>query len=69
MFQNPAPGAAAPTKPLAPLPEYASGRHLLFGTLAYVQTTIRLLHKLNYAEPKLNPTTGAVHCPPASPMR
>ena len=51
MFQNPAPGAAAPTNPSALSPEYASGRHLLFGTLVYVQTTIRLLHKLNYAEP------------------
>jgi len=26
-------------------------RHLLFGTLSAVQNTIRLLHKLGYAEP------------------
>ncbi|MGD1897922.1 MAG: hypothetical protein ACFB16_13320, partial [Phormidesmis sp.] len=26
-------------------------RHMLFGTLATVQTTIRLLHHLGYAEP------------------
>lgn len=26
-------------------------RHLLFGSLSAVQFTIRLLHKLNYAEP------------------
>ena len=54
MFQDSTQGAGAstvqPTYPSA-LPEYESGRHLLFGTLGYVQATIRLLHKLNYAEP------------------
>ncbi|MGB7084666.1 MAG: hypothetical protein WBD47_03870 [Phormidesmis sp.] len=31
--------------------EYEIVRHMLFGTLQSVQSTIRLLHKLNYAEP------------------
>ena len=59
MFQDSTQGAGAPTAqgtgtpthPPEPLPQYESGRHLLFGTLGYVQATIRLLHKLNYAEP------------------
>lgn len=33
----------------APLPENV--RHMLFGTLSAVQTTIKDLHRLNYAEP------------------
>ena len=57
MFQESEAGAAASTVPPAnnpiipDLPEYESGRHLLFGTLGFVQGTIKLLHKLKYAEP------------------
>ncbi|MEM1241275.1 MAG: hypothetical protein AAGI45_15665 [Cyanobacteria bacterium P01_H01_bin.26] len=53
MFQDPTQGADALTNQPAPLPEfsYESGRHLLMGSLTFVQTTIKLLHKLNYTEP------------------
>ncbi|MEO0868990.1 MAG: hypothetical protein AAFY17_11190 [Cyanobacteria bacterium J06642_11] len=54
MFQDPTPDAAASTvSPATTLPEtaYETGRHMLFGTLHFVQATIKLLHKLNYAEP------------------
>ncbi len=53
-------GATASTHqaalPVAPLdhttpPCREQVRHLLFGTLPTVQSTIRLLHKLGYAEP------------------
>lgn len=49
MFQEPTQDAPQPT----PLPEYSyeHGRHMLFGTLSFVQLTIKQLHKLNYAEP------------------
>ena len=52
MFQDPT-GAAAPTNHPAVLPEYdyESGRHMLFGSLSFVQAIIHTLHKLNYAEP------------------
>ena len=52
MFQDPT-SASAPTNHAAVLPEhdYEAGRHMLFGSLSYVQTVIKLLHKLNYAEP------------------
>ncbi|MEM1255468.1 MAG: hypothetical protein AAGI69_23775 [Cyanobacteria bacterium P01_H01_bin.21] len=53
MFQDPTQGADALTRQPAPLPEasYETGRHLLLGSLTFVQTTIKLLHKLNYTEP------------------
>ena len=51
MFQDPTSGAAAPTNQPEPLPDYESGRHMLFGSLSYIQAIIKLLHKLNYAEP------------------
>ncbi|MGD1857706.1 MAG: hypothetical protein ACFB2W_26015 [Leptolyngbyaceae cyanobacterium] len=53
MFQDPTQGANAPTNQPASLPEYdyEHGRHMLFGTLSFVQITIKQLHKLNYAEP------------------
>ena len=53
MFQDPTQGANAPINPPASLPEfdYEHGRHMLFGTLSFVQITIKQLHKLNYAEP------------------
>ena len=53
MFQDSTQGADALTNQPAPLPEssYETGRHLLMGSLTFVQTTIKLLHKLNYAEP------------------
>jgi len=50
-------GAAASTASAAPNrlptnpPPREQIRHMLFGTLSAVQTTIRLLHKLGYAEP------------------
>ncbi|MGB3573180.1 MAG: hypothetical protein WA783_18615 [Phormidesmis sp.] len=45
-------GALPNTDPAAipPIPR-DQVRHLLFGTLSAVQNTIRLLHKLGYAEP------------------
>ena len=56
MFQDNTQGAEAPNVPPAnndALPEYEfdTVRHTLFGTLDAVQNTIKLLHKLNYAEP------------------
>ena len=53
MFQEPTQGADALTNQRAPLPEssYETGRHLVLGSLTYVQTTIKLLHVLNYTEP------------------
>ena len=51
MFYDPTSGAAASTNSPESLPEYESGRHLIFGSLGYVQATIKLLHKLNFAEP------------------
>ncbi|MBE9069285.1 hypothetical protein IQ260_21820 [Leptolyngbya cf. ectocarpi LEGE 11479] len=52
MFQESTSGANASSNQPASLPEHAyeSGRHLLFGSLSYIQTTIKHLHKLNYAE-------------------
>jgi len=41
--------AASPAS-ISPVPR-EQVRHLLFGTLAAVQSTIRLLHSLGYAEP------------------
>ena len=53
MFQDLKSGANAPTDQAGMLPEYEyeSGRHMLFGSLSFVQAIIKLLHKLNYAEP------------------
>ncbi|MBT9315896.1 hypothetical protein [Leptothoe spongobia] len=53
MFQDPSQGASALICQPAPLPDssYETGRHLLLGSLTFVQTTIKLLHKLNYTEP------------------
>ena len=43
---------AAPQNPTPPEPySREQVRHLLFGTPASVRATIRLLHKLRYAEP------------------
>ncbi len=43
---------AIPRNPVPSEPHsYDQVRHLLFGTLPSVQATIRLLHKLGYAEP------------------
>ncbi|NER01014.1 MAG: hypothetical protein F6K30_30710 [Cyanothece sp. SIO2G6] len=51
MSANPSPQAR---------PRYETVRHLVFGSIAAVQNTIKLLHHLNYAEPndwsKLVPT-------------
>ncbi len=57
-------GASAPTESIADfcslLPsdpdyygqgEYETVRHMLFGTMSAVRSTIRLLHRLNYAKP------------------
>ena len=53
MFQDPNQGADALTNLSASLPEssYETGRHLLLGSLHFVQTTIKRLHKLNYTDP------------------
>ena len=53
MFQSPTRGAAALPVYAASMPEqeYEVVRHLLFGSLSAVHATIKLLHKLNYAEP------------------
>ena len=62
MFISSDQGASAPTLPSAnspfpssPLPSPSNDtemvRHLLFGSLTAVQTTIRTLHKRGYAEP------------------
>ena len=34
-----------------PIPSHETVRHMLFGSTRAVQHTIKLLHKLNYAEP------------------
>ena len=46
MFQDPT-GAAASLPDSA----YESGRHMIFGSLSFVQTPIHILHRLKYAEP------------------
>ena len=55
MFQDNTQGADVPTIPPAtdslPDHQFEIVRHTLFGTLTAVQNTIKLLHKLNYAEP------------------
>ena len=42
--------ASEQTSPL-PAPSHEPMRHMLFGSTRAVQHTIKLLHKLNYAEP------------------
>jgi len=44
---------ASPTQPASPPPtcQQEPVRHMLFGSFSAVQSTIRLLYKLNYAEP------------------
>ncbi|MEM9216259.1 MAG: hypothetical protein AAGD25_18175 [Cyanobacteria bacterium P01_F01_bin.150] len=52
MFQNPDQGAGASTPYDVPAsPSYESVRLMLFGSTQAVLHTIKLLHKLNYAEP------------------
>ncbi|MEM9213853.1 MAG: hypothetical protein AAGD25_05855 [Cyanobacteria bacterium P01_F01_bin.150] len=52
MFQTPDQGAGASTPSGAPpSPSYESVRLMLFGSTQAVLHTIKLLHKLNYAEP------------------
>ncbi|NET53680.1 MAG: hypothetical protein F6K09_35060 [Merismopedia sp. SIO2A8] len=63
MFQSSNPGADASTSSSSmPFPatipptspsssSHESVRHMVFGTVGAVQHTIKLLHKLNYAEP------------------
>ena len=58
MFIPSVQGAAASTSAAAPVAMQSSTpvpreqvRHLLFGTPTAVQSSIRLLHKLGYAEP------------------
>ena len=52
MFQDTTQDAAASNLSPAPLPDhhFEIVRHTLFGTLDAVQNTIKLLHKLKYAE-------------------
>jgi hypothetical protein len=67
MFQPDDSGANASSVSVAnvsaspsPVPQYETVRHLVFGSVAAVQNTIKLLYRLNYAEPndwsKLVPT-------------
>ncbi|MEM9219089.1 MAG: hypothetical protein AAGD25_32745 [Cyanobacteria bacterium P01_F01_bin.150] len=52
MFQTPDQGAGASTPfDATPSPSYESVRLMLFGSTQAVLHTIKLLHKLNYAEP------------------
>ena len=57
MFIPSAQGAPASTDSFAPSSTPPTNgntetvRHMLFGSLSAVQSTIRLLHQLNYAEP------------------
>ena len=60
MFQPSTSGAVASTDNAAamspvpspqPLPQYETIRHMLFGSVGAVRNTIKLLYKLNYAEP------------------
>lgn len=53
MFQSSSSDAAAPTVSAGNDrydPQFDSARHMVFGSLSAVQATIKLLHKLNYAE-------------------
>ncbi len=52
MFQGSNQGASTLTVQSTLLPDYSyeSGRHLLLGSLNSVQSTIKLLHKLNYTK-------------------
>ena len=53
MFQDQSAGTQVSTAQPAVLPDYQfeTVRHILFGTLTAVRNTMKLLHKLNYAEP------------------
>ncbi|MEO1353486.1 MAG: hypothetical protein AAFW84_32790 [Cyanobacteria bacterium J06635_15] len=54
MLQPLVQGAAAPeVQPTQPTEshQYETVRHMLFGSLIAVKATIKLLHRLNYAEP------------------
>ncbi|MBE9070168.1 hypothetical protein IQ260_26355 [Leptolyngbya cf. ectocarpi LEGE 11479] len=53
MFKDSTSGAKPPANQSDILPDYdyESGRHMLFGSLSFVQATIKQLHKVNYAEP------------------
>lgn len=50
MFQTPNTGTSATDHQPEPNNDYESGRHILFGSLSYIQAVIKLLHILNYAE-------------------
>ena len=55
MFTNTQPDAqastASPAQANAPIPEYETVRHLLFGSLTAVRLVIQDLHRKRYAEP------------------
>jgi len=51
MFQFTDSGADVPSNSDARSPQREPVRHLLFGSLAAVQLTIKTLHKKGYAEP------------------
>ncbi|MEM1253091.1 MAG: hypothetical protein AAGI69_11705 [Cyanobacteria bacterium P01_H01_bin.21] len=51
MFHESTQGASSTHPELLPEYEYEFGRHMVFGSLSFVQAIIKLLHKLNYAEP------------------
>ena len=51
MFQNTDPGAPTPTDSAAKSPYSENVRHLLYGSLLGIDRTIKILHKLRYADP------------------
>ena len=52
MSQNIETGAPAPTDSAAKSPRSEDVRHLLYGSLLGIDRTIKVLHKLGYANPK-----------------
>jgi hypothetical protein len=51
MFQEPESGAPASPNSAGSSADFHELRHLLFGTLAAINSTIHFLHKRGYAEP------------------
>ena len=51
MLQNTEPGVPAPIDAAAKSPRSEDVRHLLYGSLLGLDRTIKILHKLGYADP------------------
>ncbi|HEY9878865.1 MAG TPA: hypothetical protein V6D29_10440 [Leptolyngbyaceae cyanobacterium] len=51
MFQSPNLGAAASTDSSTQTTDYEELRHMLFGSITCINSTIHFLHKRGYAEP------------------